>query len=60
MRRRRLPRELPPGSDRLGFFVRYERGDADFEVSDEADDLVRAVEHELRQRRFARSGYLQR
>ena len=28
----RLPRELPRGWDRLGFFVRYERGDADFEV----------------------------
>jgi hypothetical protein len=28
----RLPRDLPPGSDRLGFWVRYERGDADFEV----------------------------
>jgi hypothetical protein len=28
----RLPRTLPKGSDRLGFFVRYERGDADFEV----------------------------
>ena len=28
----RLPRTLPRGSDRLGFFVRYERGDADFEV----------------------------
>ena len=28
----RLPRELPPGSDRLGFWVRYQRGDADFEV----------------------------
>jgi polyphosphate kinase len=26
--------------------------DADFTVSDEADDLLRAVEHELRQRRF--------
>ncbi len=26
--------------------------DADFTVSDEADDLVRAVEHELRRRRF--------
>ena len=26
--------------------------DADFEVSDEADDLLRAVENELRQRRF--------
>ena len=28
----RLPRTLPRGTDRLGFFVRYERGDADFEV----------------------------
>ena len=28
----RLPRTLPKGTDRLGFFVRYERGDADFEV----------------------------
>ena len=28
----RLPRTLPKGSDRLGFFVRYKRGDADFEV----------------------------
>jgi hypothetical protein len=28
----RLPRELPKGSDRLGVFVSYERGDADFEV----------------------------
>ena len=28
----RLPRQLPQGSDRLGFFVTYERGDADFEV----------------------------
>ena len=28
----RLPRDLPRGSDRLGFFVRYQRGDADFEV----------------------------
>ena len=32
-------------------FFRVTR-DADFEVSDEADDLLRAVEHELRQRRF--------
>jgi hypothetical protein len=31
-RKIRLPRELPKGSDRLGFFVAYERGDADFEV----------------------------
>ena len=28
----RLPRKLPKGSDRLGLFVAYERGDADFEV----------------------------
>jgi hypothetical protein len=28
----RLPRVLPPGSDRLGVFVGYERGDADFEI----------------------------
>ena len=28
----RLPRKLPRGSDRLGVFVAYERGDADFEV----------------------------
>jgi hypothetical protein len=28
----RLPRPLPQGSDRLGVFVTYERGDADFEV----------------------------
>ena len=28
----RLPRVLPPGSDRLGVFVGYKRGSADFEV----------------------------
>ena len=28
----RLPRRLPRGSDRLGVWVGYERGDADFEV----------------------------
>ena len=28
----RLPRTLPPGTDRLGVFVGYERGSADFEV----------------------------
>jgi hypothetical protein len=28
----RLPRELPVGTDRLGVFVGYERGSADFEV----------------------------
>ena len=31
-RRIRLPRPLPDGMDRLGVFVEYERGDADFEV----------------------------
>lgn len=28
----RLPRRLPQGTDRLGVFARYARGDADFEV----------------------------
>jgi hypothetical protein len=28
----RLPRPLPKGSDRLGVWVGYERGDADFEI----------------------------
>ena len=28
----RLPRQLPRGMDRLGVFVMYKRGDADFEV----------------------------
>jgi hypothetical protein len=28
----RLPRTFPPGMDRLGVFVGYERGSADFEV----------------------------
>ena len=31
-RRIRLPRSLPRGSDRLGVFVSYERGSADFEI----------------------------
>ena len=31
-RRVRLPRALPRGSDRLGVFVSYERGSADFEI----------------------------
>jgi len=31
-RRVRLPRALPKGSDRLGVFVSYERGSADFEI----------------------------
>ena len=32
VRRIRLPRTLPNGWDRLGVFVTYRRGDADFEV----------------------------
>ena len=44
--------ELFPGMEITAHdFFRVAR-DADFTVSDEADDLVRAVEHELRQRRF--------
>ena len=43
---------LFPGMEVLRHaFFRVAR-DADFEVSDEADDLLRAVENELRQRRF--------
>ena len=44
--------ELFPGMEILRHdFVRVTR-DADFTVSDEADDLLRAVEDELRRRRF--------
>ena len=44
--------ELFPGMEIVAHdYFRVTR-DADFTVSDEADDLVRAVEHELRQRRF--------
>ena len=44
--------ELFPGMEiRSHDYFRVTR-DADFTVSDEADDLVRAVEQELRQRRF--------
>jgi len=43
---------LFPGMEVVGHgFFRVTR-DADFEVSDEADDLLRAVEAELRRRRF--------
>jgi polyphosphate kinase len=43
---------LFPGMEVLDHdFFRVTR-DADFTVSDEADDLLRAVEHELRRRRF--------
>jgi polyphosphate kinase len=44
--------DLFPGMEILGHdFFRVTR-DADFTVSDEADDLLRAVEDELRRRRF--------
>ena len=44
--------ELFPGMEIAAYdYFRVTR-DADFTVSDEADDLVRAVEQELRQRRF--------
>src|SRR3712207_2503053 len=44
--------QLFPGMEIVGHgFFRVTR-DADFEVSDEADDLLRAVEAELRRRRF--------
>ena len=44
--------ELFPGMEIMRHdFFRVTR-DADFTVSDEADDLVRAVEDELRRRRF--------
>jgi polyphosphate kinase len=44
--------ELFPGMEITAYdYFRVTR-DADFTVSDEADDLVRAVEQELRQRRF--------
>jgi len=43
---------LFPGMDILGHAVFRVTRDADFEVSDEADDLLQAVEAELRRRRF--------
>ena len=43
---------LFPGMDVLAHSVFRVTRDADFTVSDEADDLVRAVEDELRRRRF--------
>jgi polyphosphate kinase len=42
---------LPADGDRRARVFRVTR-DADFEVSDEADDLLEAVELELRRRRF--------
>ncbi|MEX1141323.1 MAG: polyphosphate kinase 1 [Thermoleophilaceae bacterium] len=43
---------LFPGMKVVGHAAFRVTRDADFTVSDEADDLLRAVEHELRQRRF--------
>jgi polyphosphate kinase len=43
---------LFPGMELLRYAYFRVARDADFEVSDEADDLLRAVENELRQRRF--------
>jgi polyphosphate kinase len=44
--------ELFPGMQILNYSMFRVTRDADFTVSDEADDLVRAVEDELRRRRF--------
>jgi len=44
--------QLFPGMEILSHSVFRVTRDADFTVSDEADDLLRAVEYELRQRRF--------
>jgi polyphosphate kinase len=43
---------LFPGMEILGHEIFRVTRDADFEVSDEADDLLQAVEAELRRRRF--------
>jgi len=43
---------LFPGMEVLDYDMFRVTRDADFTVSDEADDLLRAVEHELRRRRF--------
>jgi polyphosphate kinase len=50
-----IAKNLPalfPGMDIVDYSVFRVTRDADFTVSDEADDLVRAVEDELRRRRF--------
>ena len=44
--------QLFPGMEILSHDVFRVARDADFTVSDEADDLLEAVEHELRRRRF--------
>ncbi len=43
---------LFPGMEIIGYDLFRVTRDADFEVSDEADDLLQAVEDELRRRRF--------
>jgi polyphosphate kinase len=43
---------LFPGMDVISHDLFRVTRDADFEISDEADDLLRAVENELRRRRF--------
>ncbi|HEY5189628.1 MAG TPA: polyphosphate kinase 1 [Solirubrobacteraceae bacterium] len=43
---------LFPGMDILSYDLFRVTRDADFEISDEADDLLQAVEDELRRRRF--------
>ena len=43
---------LFPGMEILDYDYFKVTRDADFTVSDEADDLLQAVEHELRRRRF--------
>jgi polyphosphate kinase len=50
-----VARHLPvlfPGMEIISYDLFRVTRDADFEVSDEADDLLRAVEDELRRRRF--------
>src|SRR5437660_8816805 len=44
--------DLFPGMEIISYDLFRVTRDADFEVSDEADDLLRAVEDELRRRRF--------
>jgi polyphosphate kinase len=44
--------QLFPGMEIVDYDMFRVTRDADFTVSDEADDLLRAVEHELRARRF--------
>src|SRR4029079_3559621 len=48
----RSPDLLSPGMEVVDSGVFRVTRDADFEVSDEADDLLEAVEAELRRRRF--------